>query len=157
MCVSGRSPPNARKQTVGDLLSELSELGFFWRDIARVCGVSVPVLRKWRSGEPATDENRRRAAEALAFCDVARERCLSDDVAGWMSTPVHPDAPLTVLDLVAEEKTDLALALAGERDLDPQRVLDEYDPDWRERYRSDVEVFAGPDGLPGIRLATDST
>ena len=38
----------AAKRSVIDLLSELADLGLSWRDIARLVGVSVPALRKWR-------------------------------------------------------------------------------------------------------------
>jgi hypothetical protein len=35
------------------LLNELAELGFAWRDIARMVGVSVPAIQKWgRGGRP---------------------------------------------------------------------------------------------------------
>jgi len=144
------------KQPLAELLDALSDLGLFWRDVARICGVSVPALRKWRQGQPATGENRRRVAETVAYCDIASDLYLVGDVAGWMNTPIHPAAPLTALDLVADERIDLALRLVSERDIDPERVLDEYDPDWRERYRSAVEVFSGPDGLPGVRLREGS-
>jgi len=144
------------KQPLAELLRELSDLGLFWRQIACICGVSVPALRKWRRGESATGENRRRLAGAVAYCDIAHDQYLVDDVAGWMSTPIHPAAPLTALDLVADERIDLALRLVSEKDIDPERVLDAYDPDWRERYRSAVEVFSGPDGLPGVRLREGS-
>ena len=140
------------KQSLTGLLDELSDLGFSWREIARISGVSVPAVRKWRKGGPATGENRRRVAMMVAFCDIAREQYLIDDVASWVETPLHPDAPVTALDLVAEERIDLALQLASEQGTDPEHVLDQFEPDWRERYASAVEVFTGPDGLPGVRL-----
>lgn len=140
------------KQSLAGLLDELSDLGFSWREVARVSGVSVPALRKWRRGGPATGENRKRVAMVVAFCDIARDQYLIDDVASWMEAPLHSDAPVTALDLVAEDRIDLALQLASEQGTDPEHVLDQFDPDWRERYASPVEVFTGPDGLPGVRL-----
>lgn len=135
------------------LLDRLSTQGFSWRDIARVCGVSVPAVRKWRQGESATGENRQRVARAVALCEIAEERYHIADVAGWLETPVHPEAPLNGLDLMASERLDLVLQLARDQPGDPERILDDFESDWRVRYHSDVEVFTATDGLPGIRLS----
>ena len=141
------------KEALENLLDRLSDLGFSWRDIARVVGVSVPALRKWRLGRTATGENRRRVATLVAFCDIADERFCISDVACWLEAPLDPQTPLTGLDLMASDRFDLALRLARDWGSDPQAVLDEFEPDWRDRYSSPVEVFTGPDGLPGLRLA----
>lgn len=134
------------------LIERLNSLGFSWQGIARVSGVSVPALRKWRHGHSATGANRQRVAMVVAFCRIAEENYLIEDVAGWLETPLHPSAPITGLDLVAEERFDLALELASTRMQDPESVLDRFEPGWKERYASQVEVFAAPDGLPGLRL-----
>ena len=140
------------RELLPTLLEQLSTLGFSWRDIAKIAGVSVPAVRKWRRGESATGDNRQRVARIVALCEIAAQRCLVADVAGWLETPLHPDAPITGLDLMASERFDLVLALASEQPGDPERILDEFEPDWRARYRPDVEVFTAPDGLPGLRL-----
>lgn len=145
------------RQDLPTLLDRLSTLGFSWRDIAKTAGVSVPALRKWRQGESATGDNRRRVARIVALCEIAAKRYLIADVAGWLETPMHPDAPLTGLDLLASERFDLVLELAHDQSGDPERVLDEFEHDWRARYRSDVEVFTGPDGLPGLRLTSSDS
>lgn len=145
------------QETLESLLDRLSDLGFSWRDIARVVGVSVPALRKWRLGGTATGENRHRVATLVAFCDMADERSCISDVACWLETPLDPQTPLTGLDLMASDRFDLALRLARDRDSDPQAVLDEFEPNWRDRYSSPVEAFTGPDGLPGLRLADHET
>lgn len=134
------------------LLDKLLDLGFSWNDIARVSGVSVPDVRKWRNEEQTTGENQEQVAAFVAFCQRAQDEHMIDGVASWMETPLHADAPLTVLDLVVEGRYDLAIQHASERGISPERVLDQFDPEWRERYSSAVEVFASPDGLPGIRL-----
>ena len=36
------------KRSVGEMLSELADAGFAWRDIAALAGVSVPAVRRWR-------------------------------------------------------------------------------------------------------------
>ena len=139
-----------------DLLEQLRGLGFSWQGIARLTGVSVPALRKWRHGNPATGHNRHRVAMVVAFCQIAKDRYLIDDVAGWLETPIHRKAPITGLDLIAEERYDLALDMASNiMQDDPERILDRVEPDWREKYRSRVKVFSAPDGLPGLRLTEE--
>ena len=140
------------KKPMTSLLNRLSDLGFSWQDIARLSGVSVPALRKWRHGNPATGVNRHRVAMFLAFCKIADEYYFIEDVAGWLETPLHPSAPITGLDLIAEGRFDLALELASTRMQDPELVLDQFEPGWKEKYESQVELFIAPDGLPGLRL-----
>lgn len=151
--LNSRTARHAR-ETLSTLLTQLSALGFSWRDIARISGVSVPAVRKWRKGESATPANRRRVARVLALCEIAAGRYHIADVAGWLEMPLHPEAPVSGLDLMASERFDLVLKLASDQPGDSEGVLDALDPDWRNRYRSDVEVFTGPDGLPGLRLTS---
>ena len=140
------------REELSALLEELSDLGFSWRDIARTSQVSVPALRKWRLGASATGENRKRVATMAAFCDIARDQYLISEVASWLETPIHPDAPITPMDMIVKDRWSLVLQLASTHGQDPELVLDEFEPDWRQRYESSVEVFTGPDGLPGVRL-----
>lgn len=140
-------------ERLASLLDRLAALGFSWRDTARVAGVSVPELRKWRRGEWATSAGRQRVARFVALCEVAAECCHIADIAAWLETPLHPEAPFTGLDLVEVERLDLVLALARDRPGSPEQVLDEFDPDWRAWHRSDVEVFTAADGKPGLRPA----
>ena len=140
------------REELSALLDELSELGFSWRDIARTSQVSVPALRKWRMGAPATGENRKRVATMAAFCGIAQEEYLISEVASWLETPLHPEAPITGMDMIAKDRWDLVLRLASNYGQDSEVVLDEFEPGWREQYESTVEVFTGPDGLPGVRL-----
>ena len=143
-------------QRVGEemsaLLEELSDVGFSWRDIARASQVSVSALRKWRLGAPATGENRKRVATMAAFCDIAREEYLIREVASWLETRIHLDVPITPMDLIANDRWDLVLRLASNHGQESELVLDEFQPEWRHRYDSPVEVFTGPDSLPGVRL-----
>ena len=55
--------------------------------------------------------------------------------------------------MMAGGRFDLVLRLVRDWGSDPQTVLDDFEPDWRDRYSSPVEVFTGPDGMPGLRLA----
>ena len=140
------------REELSALLEELSGLGFSWRDIARTSRVSVPALRKWRQGAPATGENRKRVATMAAFCNIARDEYHIREVASWLETPIHPDAPITPMDMIVRDRWDLVLRLAGTHGEDPELMLEEFEPGWRKRYESSVEIFVGPDGLPGARL-----
>ncbi|MCY4195191.1 MAG: transcriptional regulator [bacterium] len=145
------------KENLSELLQELNSLGFSWRAIARIAQVSVPALRKWRMGLSATGENRRRVAEIVALCQMVFDKYLIEDVAGWLETPLLADAPITGLDLLARDRSDLVLRLACDYGENPEQILDDLEPGWRDQYASAVEVFAAPDGLPGTRLADQET
>ena len=113
--------------------------------------------RWWTAGKialslPCPDWGRRRAAQLVALCEIAAERCRIADVARWLETPLHREAPISCLDLVVAGRLDLVLSLAQDQVGGPELVLDEFDPDWRSRYCSDVQVFTAADGMPGLRL-----
>lgn len=135
-----------------DLLSELADYGLAWRDIARLVGVSVPALRKWRQGEPATGENRLKVARLVGLCHLLKEHGLIDDPASWLELPLVYDVPVSGIDLLAAGRTDLLFRRALHHDADPEAILDEFDPDWRATYRGAFEVFEAEDGLPGLRI-----
>jgi len=140
------------REPLAEMLEGLSDSGFSWREIARLAGVSVPAVRKWRQGESASGENRHRIARVTAFCEIVGEQYLIDDVASWLETPFHTEAPVTGLDLLTNDRFDLAMRLAGDDGVDPESILEQFEPDWRERYATSVEVFVAPDGQPGLRL-----
>ena len=61
------------KANVKSMLTELADLGFAWRDIARMVGVSVPAVQKWRKGEKASGDSRIRVASLLAAYNLITE------------------------------------------------------------------------------------
>jgi len=132
------------------MLQQLADSGFSWRDIARLVGVSVPALRKWRQGEAPTGDNRLKIARILAFCDYLTSTCLVEEVASYMEMPLTKNAPLTVLDLLAADRYDLAAEYASGHATATQ-VLDNFEPTWRDRYRSAFEVITASDGELSIR------
>lgn len=146
------SSQHRARESLSDLLTELSDLGFSWRDLSRVVGVSVPALRKWRHGESATGENRLRVARVAAFCNIVRDQYLIDEPASWLETPIHLDAPINGFDLLAADRVDLAFRLAGDHDADPESILDEFEPQWRQRFATSLEVFVADDSTPGLRF-----
>jgi hypothetical protein len=132
-----------------ELLDELAGRGYSWRMIARLTGVTVPALRKWRQGESPSGENRRRLAELAAFSDFLEEYAIND-VAGWLEVPLNNKAAFTCADLCASGRIDLVLDYAANRIPDPNAVLDQFDPEWRSSM-SDYEVFTAGDGSRSIR------
>ena len=141
------------KQSVGEMLNELADAGFAWRDIAALAGVSVPAVRRWRQGEAPTGPNRLAIARIVAFVETLRDDHLVSDVASWMEVPLVPDAPVTAIDLAAAGRLQEVVEIAAGHSTG-EEVLDRLQPGWRERYRSDFEVFEAPDGELGTRPVT---
>ncbi len=132
------------------LLDELAELGFAWRDIARMLDVSVPAVQKWRRSGGVTGPNRRRIASLVALCELITERYHVQEIASWFETPLSAEVPLTPIDLYVEGRLDVLLDHASGHS-DPEQLLSSYDPAWRERFRSEFEVFKAADGELAIR------
>lgn len=138
------------REAVTDLLRELSLLGFAWRDVARLVGVTVPALQKWRRGERVTGVNRRKVAGLVAACDLVSEIYGIQDVASWFEMPIVTQAPVTPIDLWQAQRTDLVFEHACGQ-ADPEQILTEFNTEWRERYRSDFEVFRASDDRLSVR------
>jgi hypothetical protein len=134
-------------------LDELAGYGFAWRDVARVVGVSVPAITKWRKGAGVTGENRLKVARLLGLIDLLAERFI-DEPACWLEMPIADGVGLTGLDLLERGRYDLVLELASPHTGDgtTESVLNEIDPDWRERLvDNSFESFVAEDGAISIR------
>jgi len=143
-----------RRRNPLELLSGLAEEGFAWRDIARIVGVSVPALRKWREGRRLSPEHAVALARFCAFFVIAKSDHLPvHDVAAWLEQPLVPGYKVTGLDLAASRRYEDLLQLAADH-LKAEHLLDRYYADWREDIQSDAEVFIAPDGQPGIRATS---
>ncbi len=140
----GRSGPT-------EMLEELAELGFAWRDVARMVGVTVQAIQKWRRGAGISGENRHRIASLLAACDLVAEHYGIQEVASWFEMLLLPGVPVTPIDLWDASRPDLVFDYASGHTA-PEQILTTWDPEWRERYRSDFEVFRAGDGQLSIRL-----
>src|SRR5665647_2812175 len=141
------------KRSVGEMLSELADAGFAWRDIASLVGVSVPAVRRWRQGEAPTGPNRLAIARIVSLVEALRDDHLVSDVASWMEVPLVSAAPVTAIDLAAAGYLQEVVEIAAGHSTG-EEVLDRSLPGWRERYRSDYEVFLAPDGELGTRPVT---
>jgi len=133
------------------LLSELAEAGFAWRDIARLVGVSVPAVQKWRKGDRLSGDNRHKLAGLLAACDFIASHFYVDDLASWFEMRIIDDAPITPIDLWISGQPVLFFEYAT-RHLTPEETMNKFDPEWRQRYASDFETFRDSDGNLGLRM-----
>lgn len=138
---------------VPTLLNELAvERGMAWSDIARLVGVTVAAVRKWRRAEGgASAESRAELARLAAFLDLLSESAI-EDPAQWMEMRLPlPDGYVhTPMDLYRRAAYIPLLDYASQRRTAAQ-VLDEVDPDWRDK-RSDFEVYTESDGEQAFRL-----
>ncbi len=133
------------------LLEALADLGFSWRDVAGMLDVSVPAVQKWRRSGGVTGPNRRKIASLLALCDLVGSRYHVQEIASWFEMPISSDAPTTPIDLYAEGRVAILLDHASGHSTDPEQLMNAYDPSWRERFRSDFEVYQEADGNLSIR------
>ena len=115
-------------------------------------GVSVPALRKWRAGEGVSGDNRREVARLAALCGWLDEYFITD-VASWFEVPLADGVRVTPATIYKAGRVDLVLDYAAHR-LAPERVLDAYEPAWRDSLRSRFEVFEAEDGNFSLRKKT---
>lgn len=139
------------KSSVSSMLAALADLGFAWRDIAQMVGVSVPAVQKWRRGEKASGDSRAKLASLLAACDLIASHYMVDEIASWFEMPLAASAPVTPITLYSANRADLVFEFASGH-ADPEALLTEFDLDWRERYRSNFEVYEAGDGNRSIRM-----
>lgn len=139
------------KGSVPDLLDELADAGFAWRDIARLVGVTVPAVRKWRQGEPTTGAHRKAIAQLAAFINLVREEHLVVDVPSWLEMPLA-DSAVNGLDVYADGHFEMLLMYAANH-LNAYELLDQVDPKWRDKVDNRFEVFTATDGQMAIRLS----
>jgi hypothetical protein len=130
---------------VAALLVELAEArGLGWTDIASTVGVSVSAVRKWRTGGDCAPENRLKLAKLAAILDFL-EDALVVDPAGFLLMRMRDDITLRHIDVVRAGRADLILDLATHRRTAID-VLNEFDPDWRQTFRSTHEITVDAEG-----------
>jgi len=134
-----------------DLLNEIADEGFAWRDIARLVGVSVPAVQKWRKGDRLSGENRHKLASLLAAHDFIASHYYVDDIASWFEMRIIDAAPVTPIDLWTTGQQLLFFEYVT-RHLTPEETMNKFDPEWRERYGNDFETFRDNDGILGLRM-----
>jgi transcriptional regulator with XRE-family HTH domain len=132
------------------LLSTLAERGLSWSSIAKIVGVSIPGLRKWRRGESASPSSRRSVAILLAAIEVLENRLMVQDPASWLEIPLATTS-ITLADVFSAGRLDLLLDYARRWITTPEQLLDLFHPSWRDDYRREFETFVAPDGELAIR------
>ena len=128
------------------------ERGMAWVDVARMIGVSVPALRKWRkeTGD-ATAENHTKLSTLVAFLNTLEEIHVPHPAA-WFSLPILKDYSVTPSDLYCEGGFALVPLLdfaAG--NINAPHLLDEVDSQWRRKYHSEFEAYEAEDGQMSLR------
>lgn len=87
----GRKTEEKIRAGASVLLADLSERrGLGWSDIARLIGVSVPAVRKWRQGGDMKAGRLHGLARLSAFLDLVEERGIADP-GMWLQTPLFYD------------------------------------------------------------------
>ncbi len=133
-----------------ELLDELAtDRGLSWATIARLSGVSVSAVRKWRSGDAPSPERRLALARVAAFLDLVSEMPVADP-GSWLSMPLVTQYSVTGEDLFLANRVDDLLDYAAGH-VTAKQILDLFDDAWRDHFASDWEVFDAPDGERSIR------
>lgn len=137
------------KQPIRETLQELSGTwGMAWADIARMVGVSVPALRKWRTSGGASGENLRRVAGLLAFIQVLNGVGVREPAA-WISIPLVDGYTVAPRHLY-ESGTASTLVDIASSSISPAAAIDELLPSWRIEYSTNFEVVTADDGYPAV-------
>lgn len=139
------------REDVGDILRGLSDKGFAWRDVARMVGVSVPAIQKWRRGESISGENRLRLARTAAVVQALESDGLISDPASWFEMPIKSGVAVNAIDLLASGLwMPLIELVLGHQDAEV--VLQSFDPAWRVKFTdSNFESFIDVDGYRTLR------
>lgn len=136
---------------VQSLLQALADRGISWALLSRMLDVSVPAIRKWRLGQGASPESRHGLARLAALLDMLEEQFMVEDPAAWLEIPLG-STRRTLVDAYSAGREDLILDYAGRWITNPDRVLDQLDPRWREAEAArQFETFVAADGDLGIR------
>ena len=135
---------------MSEMLGQLADLGFSWRDVARMVGVSVASVQKWRKGENVAGTNRHKVASLLAACDFIAAHYCVQDIAQWFETPVIEGAPTTPVDFWADGNYLLVFEYVTQH-VTPEQAMNDFMPEWREHFSSGFESFVAGDGDMSIR------
>ena len=142
------SNPALVSLTKKQMISELHSLGFFSDDISRVLKTRPINLSQGNLSKVS----RVRLEKLLEVCwRLQNDYAITQNVAGWLEAPIHEWAPISPFDMIVAQRDDLVLTLAENRDGNAESVLDQFEPEWRDKYNDGLEVFIASDGYPGIR------
>ena len=140
-----------RQRDGRELLTELAtEFGFAWTDVARLIGVSVPAIRKWRMSGGIAGENAARLADLVSFAGLLRTEMKISSPAAWFNTPMVPGYTIAPKHIYASDQCAAILDYL-DGNIDVRSFLDEACPGWAEDYDAmGYEVQKFEDGSFGI-------
>ena len=131
--------------SVNDLLEVLAvDWGLAWSEIARLCGVTVSAVRKWRMGESVSPDNRRALARLAAFLELLEVVGPVGDAAGWLGMRLSERYTVTASDLYSAGHADDVLEYA-QGQLGLNDLLERWEPDWRATNRSEWMIVNDPE------------
>ncbi|MDR7383597.1 hypothetical protein [Promicromonospora iranensis] len=147
-----RRQAQRQKLAPRDLLDYLNDLGFSWRDIARLAGVSVPAVQKWRRGSGVAATNHAALAKVVALTEILGDHSVME-IASWLEIPLKEGVSLSRMDMLIAGRYDLVmLSVANEGMMGVDAILDKFDENWREILVDDnFETFVDADGILSIR------
>lgn len=124
------------------------EYGFAWVDVARMLGVSVPAIRKWRMSGGVSPDNTAKLADLAALAHLLSEHGIRP--AAWLSTPLVAGYTISPKHVYSSDRmsalADVALGTGDAHDL-----LAEFEPDWAAKYDArGYEVARFDDGTYGV-------
>ncbi|MCY4518447.1 MAG: hypothetical protein OXB99_14550 [Acidimicrobiaceae bacterium] len=128
------------------LLEELAvDRGLGWTDVARLCGVSISAVRKWRSGGALGPERLRSLSKLAAFLDLLEEAGPIGDPVGWLMMPLVERHTVTAAEIYRSGLDEDILEYA-QGQLSVEELLDRWSSSWRKDTRSGWMVVDRPDG-----------
>ena len=128
------------------LLEELAvDRGLGWADIARLCGVSISAVRKWRSGGGIDPDRLLALSKLAAFIDLLSRIGPTGDPTGWMMMPLSEQHNVTAADLYRAGRVDDLLEFA-QGHLSIGELLNRWNPEWQTETRSRWMVVKRSDG-----------
>ena len=127
------------------LLEELAiDRGLGWSDIARLCGVSVSAVRKWRSGGSLSPERLRALAKLAAFLELLEQSGPTGEPTRWLMMPLVEGHTVSAAELYhAGLEEDILEHAQGHLTL--VDMLSHWNPDWQADTRSEWTVVERPD------------
>ncbi len=121
--LSERADTKARQGLIG-LLGELTDVrGLGWSELARLVGVSVPAVRKWRNGGDVTPPRMLALSRLAAFLELLAVEGVQDPAA-WLSLPLDDPADGTTKSEIFTAGHAPALLLYAKQELSQKELLE---------------------------------
>jgi len=137
-------------ESLTEVITHLGTYGFAWTDVARIVGVSVPALRKWRMQKGINSAHAFSLARLVAFAQYLREEGGVDDVVAWLALPIRSGVPISFMDVVAKGGM-IDICEYTRSWIAADTILDTWIPGWHDRFRQRFEIVETADGERGIR------